>query len=81
MIGITPIVFAVIYTIFVTENCQLWYKVWLKADCFITFFMILNIVIEQNLLKMRERLLGWHIVKRIHLEDHERADETLKKII
>jgi hypothetical protein len=30
---------------------------------------------------MREKLLGMHIVKRIHMEDHERAEETLKNIV
>ena len=43
--------------------------------------MIGNIIIEQKLLKWREQLLGLHIVSRIHLEDHDRAEEMLDKIV
>ena len=80
-IFVTPLIMIIIITIFMTENCQLWYKTWLKADCFITIFMIANIYIEQQLLKRRERLLGMHIVSRIHIDDHERAEDTLKLMI
>jgi low affinity Fe/Cu permease len=81
LICIAPLIVIIGVFIFFTENCQLWYKTWLKTDCFISFFMIGNIIIEQKLLKMREKLLGLHIVSRIHLEDHDRAEEMLDKLV